>query len=222
LWDHVVYRNADEPTADPWITLAAVASCTSRIRIGPMVTPLPRRRPWNVARQAATLDHLSAGRVVLGVGIGTLRTTEFGGFGEVEDLATRGSMLDEGLELIEALWSGREIHHEGPHYRVQGVRFRPPPVQSPLPVWVAAVWPNRKPMRRAARWQGVVPLGLPGPEAMPEVFASVGEGKDVAVKADGHSVRSWEEAGATWMLHEVAPDGSVSQVVELIDAGPPG
>ncbi|MGO9340921.1 MAG: LLM class flavin-dependent oxidoreductase [Acidimicrobiales bacterium] len=222
LWDHVIYRNRDEPLADPWITLAAVAVNTSSITLGPMVTPLPRRRPWNVARQAATLDHLSGGRVVLGVGIGSLGTVEFTGFGEVEDLITRGSMLDEGLELIEALWSGEEVHHQGPHYRVEGVSFRPLPLQSPLPVWVAAVWPNRKPMRRAARWQGIVPLGLPGPEAMPEVFASAGEGKDVAVKAGGHPVRAWEEAGATWMLHEVGPDGSVSEVEELIDAGPPG
>jgi alkanesulfonate monooxygenase SsuD/methylene tetrahydromethanopterin reductase-like flavin-dependent oxidoreductase (luciferase family) len=215
-----VYRNSDEPTADPWVTLAAVALRTNRIRLGPMVTPLPRRRPWNVARQAATLDHLSGGRVVLGVGIGTLGTAEFRGFGEVEDLATRGSMLDEGLDLIEALWSGEEVHHQGAHYRVEGVRFRPAPVQSPLPVWVAAVWPNRRPMRRAARWQGVVPLGLPGPEALAEVFSIAGEGKDVAVKSGGHSHRSWEEAGATWMLHEVDPDSPVDKVEELIDAGP--
>lgn len=129
-------------------------------------------------------------------------------------------MLDEGLEVIEALWSGKEVHHRGPHYRVEGVRFVPTPVQDPLPVWVAAVWPNRKPLRRAAHWQGVVPLGLPGPEALSEVFSIVGEGKDVAVKAGGHSVCSWEEAGATWILHEVGPDGTVSELEDLIDGGP--
>jgi alkanesulfonate monooxygenase SsuD/methylene tetrahydromethanopterin reductase-like flavin-dependent oxidoreductase (luciferase family) len=220
VWDHVVYRNGDEPTADPWITLAAIAGSTSRMRLGPMVTPLPRRRPWAVARQAATLDHLSGGRVVLGVGIGTLGTAEFSGFGEEEDLVTRGSMLDEGLELVAALWSGEEVNHHGPHYWVEGVRFRPTPVQNPLPVWVAAVWPNRKPLRRAAHWQGVVPLGLPGPEAISEVFSIAGEGKDVAVKAGGYSVRSWEEAGVTWMLHEVGPEGTVSQLEDLIDEGP--
>jgi alkanesulfonate monooxygenase SsuD/methylene tetrahydromethanopterin reductase-like flavin-dependent oxidoreductase (luciferase family) len=220
LWDHVVHRDGDEPAADPWITLAAVATSTSRIRLGPMVTPLPRRRPWNVARQAATLDHLSGGRVVLGVGIGAERTPEFGGFGEEEDLATRGSMLDEGLELLKALWNGEEMHHEGPHYKVEGVRFRPAPVQNPLPVWVAAVWPNRRPMRRAARWQGIVPLGLPGPESLAEVFSFAGEGKDVAVKAGGYSVRSWEEAGATWMLHEIGAYVPLRQVAQLIDSGP--
>lgn len=88
LWDHVVYRNGNEPTADPWITLAAIAGSTTSLRLGPMVTPLPRRRPWAVARQAATLDHLSGGRVVLGLGIGTLGTAEFSGFGEVEDLVS--------------------------------------------------------------------------------------------------------------------------------------
>lgn len=131
-------------------------------------------------------------------------------------------MLDEGLELIDVLWSGEEVHHQGRHYRVEGVRFRPAPLQSPLPIWVAAVWPNRKPLRQAARWQGVVPLGLPGPEALSEVFASTGEGKDVAVMAGRHSVRSWEEAGATWMLHEIGPDGSVEQLEELIESGPLG
>lgn len=221
LWDHVVYRNGDEPAADPWLTLGAVAQNTSRIRLGPLVTPLPRRRPWNVARQAVTLDHLSGGRVVLGVGIGTRTTPEFSGFGEVEDLATRGSMLDEGLELIEALWSGEEVNHRGSHYRVEGVRFRPAALQDPIPIWVAAVWPSRKPLRRASRWQGVVPLALPGPEALAGVFAIAGEGNDVAVPAGGHPLRSWREAGATWILHDVGPDAAVAQVEKLIDAGPP-
>jgi alkanesulfonate monooxygenase SsuD/methylene tetrahydromethanopterin reductase-like flavin-dependent oxidoreductase (luciferase family) len=149
LWDHVVHRLGDEPAVDPWITLAAIAMRTSRLRLGPMVTPIPRRRPWNVARQAVTLDQLSGGRVVLGVGIGAWGTPEFEGFGEEEDLVRRGSMLDEGLEVIASLWAGDEMHHSGEHYTVEGVRFRPPPVQSPLPVWVAAVWPNRRPLRLA-------------------------------------------------------------------------
>jgi alkanesulfonate monooxygenase SsuD/methylene tetrahydromethanopterin reductase-like flavin-dependent oxidoreductase (luciferase family) len=222
LWDHVVHRMGDEPAIDPWITLAAIAMQTSRIRIGPMVTPVPRRRPWNLARQATTLDQLSAGRVVLGVGIGAWGTPEFDGFGEEEDLVRRGSMLDEGLEVITELWSGSEMHHSGEHYKVEGVRFRPSPVQAPLPIWVAAVWPNRRPLRRAAHWQGVVPLGLPGPQTLVEVCAIVGPGKDIAVKSDDHPVRSWEEAGATWMLHEVGRNWPLSRVTSLIDAGPAG
>ena len=222
LWDHVVHRLGDEPAVDPWITLAAIAMRTSRIRLGPMVTPIPRRRPWNVARQAATLDQLSSGRIVLGVGIGASGTHEFDGFGEEEDLVTRGSMLDEGLEVIASLWAGEEMHHSGEHYTVEGVRFRPAPVQSPLPVWVAAVWPNRRPLRRAASWQGVVPLRLPGPEALEEVLSIIGPGKDVCVKGDGHPARSWEEAGATWMLHELERDWPVSRVEALLDIGPGG
>jgi alkanesulfonate monooxygenase SsuD/methylene tetrahydromethanopterin reductase-like flavin-dependent oxidoreductase (luciferase family) len=222
LWDHVVHRLGDEPAVDPWVTLAAVAMRTSRIKLGPMVTPVPRRRPWNLARQAATLDHLSAGRVVLGVGIGASGTPEFDGFGEEEDLVTRGAMLDEGLDVMASLWAGDHMHHSGDHYKVEGVRFRPAPVQSPLPVWVAAVWPHRRPLRRAAHWQGVVPLELPGPQTLEEVFQIVGPGKDVAVKSGGHPVRAWEEAGATWILHEVGRDWPVSQVESFIDAGPDG
>ena len=220
LWDHVVHRLGNEPAVDPWITLAAIAMRTSNLKLGPMVTPIPRRRPWNVARQAATLDQLSAGRVVLGVGIGAWGTPEFDGFGEEEDLVRRGSMLDEGLDVISSLWAGGEMHHSGEHYRVEGVQFRPPPVQSPLPVWVAAVWPNRRPLRRAAHWQGVVPLGLPGPEALAEVLAIIGQGKDVCVKGDGHASSSWESAGATWLLHEAGRDWPVEKVESFIDAGP--
>jgi alkanesulfonate monooxygenase SsuD/methylene tetrahydromethanopterin reductase-like flavin-dependent oxidoreductase (luciferase family) len=220
LWDHVVHRNGDEPTVDPWITLAAVAIRTSQIRIGPMITPIPRRRPWNVARQAATLDHLSNGRVVLGVGLGTWGTPEFSGFSEQEDRVERAAMLDEGLEVIEELWTGEVVHHSGPHYRVDGVRFLPVPVQRPIPIWVAGEWPNRRPMRRAARFQGVFPIRLPGPGALAEVFAIVGEGKDVAVEGGEYPVSAWEEAGATWVLRTIRSGEPRSQVEEVIDAGP--
>jgi len=166
LTDHVVHHGGDEPAVDPWMALAVTARLTSRIRLGPLVTPLPRRRPWNVARQAASLDRLSGGRAVLGVGAGSQRTAEFAPFGEHASLAARAAMLDEGLDLLAALWSGELVRHAGPYYRVEGVRFVPVPVQQPLPVWVAAIWPSRRPLRRASRWQGVVPLALPGPGAL--------------------------------------------------------
>src|SRR4029453_10225367 len=105
--------------------LAVAARVTSRIRLGPMVTPLPRRRPWDVARQAATLDHLGLGRAGLGVGIGRERTRELEAFGEATDLARRASMLDEALDLITALWSGQPIHHHRQHFQAEGVRFEP-------------------------------------------------------------------------------------------------
>jgi alkanesulfonate monooxygenase SsuD/methylene tetrahydromethanopterin reductase-like flavin-dependent oxidoreductase (luciferase family) len=221
LWDHVVHRSGDEPTVDPWMTLGAMAMKTARIKLGPMITPLPRRRPWNVARQAVTLDQMSGGRAVLGVGIGaSWGTPEFTGYGEEENLSERGVMLDEGLEVIEGLWSGEQMDHDGAHYRVQGVRFLPTPLQSPLPIWVAAVWPNKAPLRRAARFQGVFPLGLPGPEALVEVLAQVGEGKDIAVKAGEYPVSAWAEAGATWIIHEIDRDANRAEVVRLVEAGP--
>ena len=145
------------------MALALAAKATSRIRLGTVVTPVPRRRPWNLARQAATLDHISGGRAVLGVGAGTMRTPEFRAFGEETEIARRAAMLDEGLEVIDAAWSGAPVHHAGEYYRVDGITFHPVPVQRPLPVWVAATWPHQRPLRRAARWQGVVPERLPGP-----------------------------------------------------------
>jgi alkanesulfonate monooxygenase SsuD/methylene tetrahydromethanopterin reductase-like flavin-dependent oxidoreductase (luciferase family) len=221
VMDHVVHRRGDEPAVDPWMALAVAARGTARMRLGPLVTPLPRRRPWNVARQAATLDRLSQGRAVLGVGIGSERTPEFDAFGEETDLVRRASMLDEGLELLAALWGGEPVHHHGEHYRVDGVRFEPTPLQRPLPVWVGAVWPSRRPLGRAARWQGVFPLGLPGPQAVAEIRRIVGPGKDIAVEGDNRSAQEWENGGATWWLRRLPADLAISQLEAVIDAGPP-
>lgn len=221
LMDHVVHRHGDEPAVDPWMTLAVAAQATSSIRLGPMVTPLPRRRPWNVARQATTLDRVTGGRAVLGVGIGSERTPEFSGFGEEADLIKRASMLDEGLGLLTALWSGAPVHHVGEHYWVDGVRFEPTPVQRPLPVWVTAIWPSRRPLRRARHWQGIFPLALPGPSALAEIIQTVGEGIDVAIQGDHRPAHEWERAGATWWLQLVPPSQPVRDLEALIDAGPP-
>jgi alkanesulfonate monooxygenase SsuD/methylene tetrahydromethanopterin reductase-like flavin-dependent oxidoreductase (luciferase family) len=221
LWDHVVHLAGNEPVVDPWMALAVAARDTSRIRLGTLVTPVPRRRPWNLARQAATLDQLSRGRAVLGVGAGTERTAEFGGFGEETDLAERAAMLDEGLELISAAWSGAPVQHAGKHYRVDGFAFEPVPVQRPLPVWVGATWPHPRPLRRAARWQGVFPQRLPGPEALAVVRQAVGPGRDIVVEADERPARDWAAAGATWLLRRLPANATISDVEALIDAGPP-
>lgn len=221
LHDHVVHQRGNEPTVDPWMALAVAASVTHHLRLGPLVTPLPRRRPWNVARQATTLDQVSGGRAVLGVGIGSERTREFGEFGEVTDLMRRASMLDEGLELLTALWSGARVEHAGEHYRVTSIRFAPTPVQQPLPVWVAAIWPTTRPLQRARRWQGVFPLGLPGPKTVADVIATIGQGKDIVVLADHHPASEWDTAGATWWLRAIPAGGPISDLLALIDAGPP-
>jgi alkanesulfonate monooxygenase SsuD/methylene tetrahydromethanopterin reductase-like flavin-dependent oxidoreductase (luciferase family) len=220
LMDHVVHRGGYEPAVDPWMALALAARATDRIRLGPLVTPLPRRRPWNVARQAATLDRLSRGRVLLGLGIGSERTPEFHGLGEETALPRRASMLDEGLELLASMWSGEPVHHQGEHYRVDGLRFQPTPVQKPLPIWVGAVWPNRRPLHRATRWQGVFPLALPGPASVAEIRRVIGPSKDIAVEGE-LPADEWEKNGATWWLRRLPSEGTISAFESVIDAGPP-
>lgn len=154
--DYVVYQNRqDVPTFDPWVGLAAMAVATSRVRLGTMVTAVARRRPWKLAREAVTLDHLSGGRLVLGVGTGDAADATFAGFGEETRLATRAGMTDEALTVIAGLWSGEPFQHEGPHYRVRPVAFRPRPVQRPrIPIWIGGGYPNPGPLGRAARWDG--------------------------------------------------------------------
>jgi alkanesulfonate monooxygenase SsuD/methylene tetrahydromethanopterin reductase-like flavin-dependent oxidoreductase (luciferase family) len=160
LWDHLLAWNGNV-VADPWTLLAAVAVSTERVRLGTMVTPLPRRRPWQVVRQIVTLDHLSRGRAVLGVGLGYPPHEEFEVFGEPGDARTRAELLDEGLEVVDGLMRGGAFSHAGRHFRIDDVAFAPTPVQRPrVPIWVAGAWPHRRPFRRAARFDGVVPIAL--------------------------------------------------------------
>jgi len=195
VWDHLLYSAPVRELADPWIALAAIALATERVRIGPMVTPIPRRRPHQLARETVTVDRLSGGRLVLGVGLGGNGHGEFDAerFGEVEDMRARAVLLDHGLERLGAYWDGE---------------FEPRPLQRPrIPVWVGSRWPNRRPLRRAARWDGLFPVDLPGPEGLAELVADVmelrddGEPFDVAVGiAPGEDPEPWAAAGATWCL----------------------
>jgi alkanesulfonate monooxygenase SsuD/methylene tetrahydromethanopterin reductase-like flavin-dependent oxidoreductase (luciferase family) len=169
LWDHLLaFTPGPVPVVDPWIALTAAAMNTGRIRLGPMVTPLPRRRPAKLARESASLDRLSGGRLILGVGIGAM-PYEWDYLGEEPDARVRGAMLDEGLEVISGLWTGEPFGHRGGHYRVAGeppnedwrAVFYPPPLQRPrVPIWVAGTWPLKAPFRRAARWDGVFPMKM--------------------------------------------------------------
>lgn len=146
------------PTADPWIALAAMAMRTERVRLGTMITPVARRRPWKLARETVTLDHLSNGRLVLPVGLGSPDDGGFANVGEPLDRRTRAELLDEGLEIIAGLWSGRPFAFQGKHHQVREMTFLPTPVQSPrIPVWVVGAWPRERSMRRALRWDGVLP-----------------------------------------------------------------
>ncbi len=164
---------APSPVVDPWIALAAIAATTERIRFGPMVTPLPRRRPWKLAREAASLDHRSGGRLILGVSIGT-PPEEFARFGEEVDPKGRAEMLDEGLEVLTGLWSGAPFAFHGRHYHIDEATLLPRPVQQPrIPIWVGGTWPRTPSFRRAARWDGVVPGSLHGNLTLDEIRAMV-------------------------------------------------
>src|SRR2546422_5919698 len=162
LWDQVSKSTLTptvDPMVDPWIALAAITLRTRTIRLGTLVTPLPRRRPWMVARETVSLDHLSAGRLIFGVGSGG-GYFDFEALGEASDAKTLAALLDEGLEVLTGLWSGEPYHHEGIAYQIKEAQLLPRPLQSPrIPIWVAGMWPAKAPLRRAARWDGVIPIG---------------------------------------------------------------
>lgn len=235
LWDHVL-TDEDVPFVDPWVALAAIAMSTHRVRIGTLVTPLPRRRPWKVARETVSLDRLSHGRLIFGAGIGGDGWREYSAFGEDPDPRRHGAMLDEALDVLVGLWSGESFSHEGEHYTIRDARFLPTPVQSPrIPVWIAGYWPNKRPFRRAARWDGVFPIGKDTPLEPGDIRAILeyigehrtdGEPNDVAVNGPGAirdraSHEAYEEAGVTWWIDDEPGDGRVEQLEARIAQGPP-
>ncbi len=210
-WDHVAYREPVREVADPWITLAAIAVRTDRLVIGPLVTPLARRRMHQLARETVTLDRLSGGRLVLGVGLGSDRTGEFdpARFGEEGDPRARARLLDEGLDRLARYWGGD---------------FEPRPVDR-IPVWVASRYPRRRPLERAARHDGWFPIDLPGPEALAEQLEAIrrlrmtGAPYDVVVTNPvGTDPGPWARAGATWCLTGFGTDPTAAAVEAAIDA----
>ena len=214
LWDHLVYRPPVRAVADPWVALSAIAYATERIRLGPLVTPLSRRRVHKLARETVTLDHLSGGRLTLGVGLGSSRTGEIEQFGEVADPRERARMLDDGLRDLSNYWDGA---------------LEPRPVQRPrITIWVAARWPSRKPVRRAARWDGLFPIELPAPDALGTLATELrelgaGDGGQfdlVAEISPGQDPSPWEAAGATWVLTSFDSQPHEADVRSAIDAGP--
>jgi alkanesulfonate monooxygenase SsuD/methylene tetrahydromethanopterin reductase-like flavin-dependent oxidoreductase (luciferase family) len=232
LWDHVLIDQL--PHTDPWIALGLIAATTERIRIGPLVTPVTRRRPAKLARETVTIDRLSNGRLILGVGSGF--GWEYDGLGEERDPKVRGAMLDEFLEVLTGLWSAEPVVHHGAHYHVEvcppwrdgATAFLPPPVQRPrIPIWVAGMWPNKPPFRRAARWDGIVPIRAGGgPDANPftsddlraitaytlshrqsqEPFEVITYGVTPLDPAEtGARVALYAEAGVTWWIEDISP-----------------
>jgi alkanesulfonate monooxygenase SsuD/methylene tetrahydromethanopterin reductase-like flavin-dependent oxidoreductase (luciferase family) len=242
LWDHMTYRPPWQPIVDPWVVLGAVALSTERMRLGAMVTPLARRRPWKVARESATLDILSGGRLVFGAGLGA-PPLEFSSFGEDADRKVRAEKLDEALEIIAGLWSGRPYSFRGTHHTVQDVEFTPVPIQRPrVPVWIGGRWPNRAPFRRAARWDGVFPT-IPRSDAdrimtpdilravvdytlsyrtSDEPFDVIAEGVTPAGRVGAEVVEPFEAAGLTWWIEVPSSPREPAEILRRrVEEGPP-
>jgi alkanesulfonate monooxygenase SsuD/methylene tetrahydromethanopterin reductase-like flavin-dependent oxidoreductase (luciferase family) len=235
VWDQIRWREPVRAVGDTQVTLAAIAAATGRLRFGPLVTPLARRRPVKVARETVALDLLSGGRLTLGVGLGSDDfASEYSMTGEELDDRRRARMLDEALEILMAAWSGEPVHHRGEHYTVDAMRFLPRPVQRPrVPVWVAGFAGKSKPMRRAARYDGFFPVNLDSPGQLAEIVARVRSLREDAGRAPdepyevivelepGTDPAPYREAGATWWL--VAPEWegiSVDGVRGVIREGP--
>jgi len=244
LWDHLVHDDTGDgpPVLDPWTLLAVLASQTSRIRLGTLITPVPRRRPWQLAKETVTVDRLSNGRLILGVGLGSPAYSEFGLFHEPVSSRVRAELLDEGLEVLAGLWTGRRFAFSGEHFTVEPVRFRPVPVQQPrIPIWVGGVLPAAGPVRRACRWDGMVPLARRGTRtgrADPGDIAAVREQARLARgSADGFDLVVWADleqepgevarlgpaytaAGATWWVESVSTSpGWLDQATERVSRG---
>jgi alkanesulfonate monooxygenase SsuD/methylene tetrahydromethanopterin reductase-like flavin-dependent oxidoreductase (luciferase family) len=248
VWDHIQWSGEDEgeprrPSVDPVIALTMIAAATRRMRLGPMVLPLARRRPWKVARELTTLDHLSNGRLTVGVGLGAPAGLEFGDFGEPTDARVRAAKLDEGLDVLSGLWTGEPFDYAGEHYRVTRAELLPRPVQHPVPIWVGGEWPaSRAPFRRAARFAGVHPmLSSVPPEDQPAAIHDlltflrrlrgddrpfdVAYGVDTAGdggEADRELVSRFAEAGVTWWIEPISHwRGPLADIRERIRRGPP-
>ena len=206
--------------------MAAMACATSTLRLGPMITPLPRRRPAKLARELATLDQLSQGRVTFGVGIGGDGAGELSATGEELDDRVRGAMLDEGLGVLTAALSGQPMTHRGQHYVLDGIALQPTPVQRPLPIWVAVRHGRSRPLLRAARYDGVFPIEIDHPDKLAETLAGFTQPTDrpydVAVGAqDDTDPRPYEAMGATWWMRGFSPYGITEAAVRaVLTAGP--
>lgn len=232
VWDHLRWRAPVRQVADPWITLAAIATATEHLRLGPMVTPLARRRPAKVAKETATLDRLSGGRLTLGVGLGSDRFgNELSKTGESLDDRRRGRMLDDSLEILTAAWSGEPVHHHGEHYTIDTVEFLPRPIQRPgVPVWVAGFPGNLKPLQRAARHDGFFPVNLEHPDQLAEIATTIADLRghataryDIAVALPpGTDPAPYAAAGATWWLTDLPPGVALDHVRGVLRDGPVG
>jgi alkanesulfonate monooxygenase SsuD/methylene tetrahydromethanopterin reductase-like flavin-dependent oxidoreductase (luciferase family) len=249
-WDGIFYWDGicvgELETYDPWVVMTAMAMETKRVRLGAILTPPARRRPWKLARETMTLDHLSDGRLVLPVGLGTLDDGGFSKVGEPTDRKIRAQLLDEGLEILTGLWSGKPFSYEGEHYRLEEMTFLPPPVQRPrIPIWVVGAWPSKKSMNRALRYDGLLAAKMGGtatePGVMPEDIRAMKEYVEENRKTDAtfdivwegetpgddperaaSMVRPFAEAGVTWWMEAMwFPPNEPEDLRRRLAQGPP-
>ena len=249
-WDGVFTYDAiaigEEPLYDPWVTLAAMAMRTHRVTLGAMVFAPARRRPWKLAKEAASIDILSNGRLVLPVGIGAVDDKGFGNVGEPTGAKERAELMDETLAIVEGLGTGEPFAFAGVHYRFGPMALRPTPIQRPrIPVWVVGAWPHARSMRRAVRWDGIVVQARTGddevtdPGTLRDLVAWIRRERPAELRdqpfeiiVDGVTppddpvaaaaiVGTQEEAGATWWVEADWADTSEAKLRDRIDAGPP-
>lgn len=232
---------------DAWVSLAAAAMRTKRIRLGTLLTPISRRRPWKLASETVTLDQLSNGRVTLAVGLGAL-DTGFEAFGEVTDRKTRAELMDEGLDILIGLWGGQPFSYNGKHYQITETTFSPPPrpVQQPrIPIWIVGAWPRPKSMQRVLRYDGLLPAKMNPdgtwaeltPDDIREMKAFIDRERTATTPFDiimeGETpgddpaqaaaiVQRWTDAGATWWIEALWTKGDdLEAVYRRIQQGPP-
>jgi alkanesulfonate monooxygenase SsuD/methylene tetrahydromethanopterin reductase-like flavin-dependent oxidoreductase (luciferase family) len=243
-WDGIHVGDEIE-TYDPWTLMGAMALATERVRLGAIISPLSRRRPWKVARETTTVDRLSDGRLVLPVGLGAVEDRGVTGLGEAADRRIRAERLDEALEILVGLWSGEPFGYAGRHYRFEPMAFQPTPVQRPrIPIWVVGAWPSERSMSRVLRYDGLLPYWLPKttglarpetPEQLAQMRDWIAErrsldGFDIAMEgmtpaddpvAAADAVRRWGEAGATWWIESDWSNFELEPMRRRIEAGPP-
>lgn len=237
LWDHLQWPEM-EPAADPWVALSAIASHTSKISLGPMITPLPRREIVKLAREALTLDDLSDGRLILGIGLGAQVLPEWSAFGHEQDAKVRGGMVDEGLQLLSELWSGNAVNHQGEHYTAVCEAWAKPKKEPTIPIWTAGQWPGKKPFKRAARWNGVIPMardqmegGKITPSDLTDLLAVIDTERErppdfdvvmIGMNPAASEIEAYSDKGATWWLEASGPWSlNFDEMKEQVRRGPP-
>jgi hypothetical protein len=247
-WDGVFYWDGiyvEQVTMmyDAWTVLAAMATRTMNISIGALLTAVNRRRPWKLAREATTVDHLSGGRLIMPVGLGAMDDGGYAKVGEPLDRKTRAELLDEGLDILNGLWTGRPFRYNGRHYNLKKMAFRPRPIQRPrIPIWVVGAWPRPKSMRRALKYDGLIPtkIAVDGsfspitPNDIHDIreyiqekrssnalFDIIQEGQTPVGrrKRGDEIVKEWKEAGVTWWIE--SRWSKASEVLPRIKQGPP-